>query len=239
MGRIYTGARQAIYAATIADPRSVAALAVWLRADLGVSNTAGSITAWVDQSGNGNSLAQGVATPTLVAATFNGQPVARFVAASSQYMVRAATNLFAAGAYTMFAALRPTVGANNNAIFGSWTAGGGAGFGMNGVNRSIFHNAIAAYDTGAHANAIEIWTANRVAASKPTYRLNRLATAVSGAATTLNDPGAAAVMTLGCSSALGTFFDGDIAEIIAYSAALTEPQMLAIETYMSQRYGSG
>ena len=54
---------------------------LWLKADAGVqTNGSGSITNWLDQSGNANHVAQSVAgnSPSLVPSAMNGLPVARF-----------------------------------------------------------------------------------------------------------------------------------------------------------------
>src|SRR5437899_1363127 len=55
-------------------------LQLWLKADAGVTATAGKVTAWADQSGHGNNAAQTMAdmSPLLVNDAINGKPVLRF-----------------------------------------------------------------------------------------------------------------------------------------------------------------
>jgi hypothetical protein len=48
-------------------------LKLWLRGDLGITQSAGNVTAWADQSGNGNSVVNSGTIP-FVASSINGQP---------------------------------------------------------------------------------------------------------------------------------------------------------------------
>ncbi|MDJ0497436.1 MAG: DUF5011 domain-containing protein, partial [Acidimicrobiia bacterium] len=55
-------------------------LGLWLRADIGVTASAGEVSSWADQSGNGNDATQGTAgqQPDLVVDAVNGNPVVNF-----------------------------------------------------------------------------------------------------------------------------------------------------------------
>jgi hypothetical protein len=65
---------------TTPAPLLVPGLRLWVKADAGVIGTAGSVSTWQDQSGNGNHLVQPTASnqPQLVAGQANGLPVLRF-----------------------------------------------------------------------------------------------------------------------------------------------------------------
>ena len=52
-------------------------LVVMLEADVGVITTGNTVTAWQDQSGQGNDL-QGIGTPTIIQSGLNGQPIINF-----------------------------------------------------------------------------------------------------------------------------------------------------------------
>jgi hypothetical protein len=68
-------------------PPVTAGLQLWLNADTGVTaNGSGQVTAWTDQSGQGNNAAQGTLAnaPLLQAASLNGHATLRFN--GSQYM---------------------------------------------------------------------------------------------------------------------------------------------------------
>lgn len=62
-----------------ASPTGLAGLSLWLRADAGVlTNGAGTVTEWQDQSGNGRHLSGGTTKPALAQNALNGLPGVRF-----------------------------------------------------------------------------------------------------------------------------------------------------------------
>jgi hypothetical protein len=63
-------------------------LELWLRADVGVTNSAGQISTWADQSGNANNATQSTTNyqPTYVTNALNGLPVVQFNLTNSQYL---------------------------------------------------------------------------------------------------------------------------------------------------------
>src|ERR1700722_7818186 len=74
-------------------PTNIAGLQLWLRSDKGVSLSGGSVSAWADQSGTGDSNknligAGGSASPTYNSSdsSYNNYPSINFTATSSQYM---------------------------------------------------------------------------------------------------------------------------------------------------------
>lgn len=64
----------------IEDPTEIDDLALWLRADLGVTEVSGRVSVWADQSGNGRNATQGTAAlrPVRVTNVINGRSVIRF-----------------------------------------------------------------------------------------------------------------------------------------------------------------
>jgi len=58
------------------NPTALAGCVLWLRADRGVTLNGSTVSAWADQSGNGNNFAQGIAAnqPTFAASGINGLP---------------------------------------------------------------------------------------------------------------------------------------------------------------------
>lgn len=68
-------------------PARLAGLALWLRADQGITESSGAVSAWADQSGAGNhSTSTSTTKPTVVADAMNGRPVVRFTAASTTWI---------------------------------------------------------------------------------------------------------------------------------------------------------
>lgn len=71
-------------------PDVIPGLALWLRADLGVSTVAGAVDQWSDQSGNANHFVQTTALnrPTYAVSTpaYNSQPTVDFASANDQFL---------------------------------------------------------------------------------------------------------------------------------------------------------
>lgn len=88
-----------------ATPLSIfgASLIVWARADIGIATVSGKVSAWADQSGNGNNFAQATAgnRPAFNTAPLNGKPTVRFSSVGqtsllcANYLTDAAPGLFA------------------------------------------------------------------------------------------------------------------------------------------------
>lgn len=92
----------------ITDPTDISNLALWLRADLGVTEVAGRVSVWADQSGNGRDATQGTAAnrPEKVTNVLNGQPIIRFESDPSIL----AFNLLSTSAFNTFPS-------NNGSLF--------------------------------------------------------------------------------------------------------------------------
>jgi len=59
------------------SPTDLSSLSIWLKADAGVTASGSNVTAWADQSGNGNN-ATAYSNPQLVASALNSKPVISF-----------------------------------------------------------------------------------------------------------------------------------------------------------------
>ena len=70
------GAGMAFNPVTPFSPSSIAGLKLWLRADVGVTQSGGVVSAWADQSGQGNNFAQstGVLQPPFNSSSIGGRP---------------------------------------------------------------------------------------------------------------------------------------------------------------------
>jgi Concanavalin A-like lectin/glucanases superfamily len=72
------------------SPTSLAGLVLWLRADLGVSLNGGKVSAWADQSGNGNNAQQASSAnqPSFnaTAPSLNNSPTLSFVTANANFL---------------------------------------------------------------------------------------------------------------------------------------------------------
>ena len=89
-------------------PQQASNLIAWYRADVGVVQSSGSVSEWMDQSGNGNNANQttGSKQPALEAAVLNGQPVLHFTHANDTYMTVANASDLSLTQITAFAISR-------------------------------------------------------------------------------------------------------------------------------------
>jgi hypothetical protein len=222
-------------------------LLVWLDAGAGVTASGGSVSAWADQSGNGNNAAQATAgdQPTLVASSagFNGQPVLSFNG-SSDYL-QAPLPVNTVGGLTVFiVAQHDSVSANRAILGGSAGNYGGssqwflmqstassnfAEINRNGsVNTSVTSGTL---DTAAHVYAM---TYNGGAET-----LTQTIDGSSSSSPAIFGNVSYTTLDIGALVHFGSPFDyGDvnIAEILVYDEALSSTDAAIVENYLSSKY---
>lgn len=104
---------------------------LWLRGSLGVTVSAGNVTAIADQSGNGNNVSASGTVP-FVASAMNGQPGWSLTAAANNFLTNTTSNLFASGsARSIFVVAQatsevggPLIESRRSAITSTYFAGG-------------------------------------------------------------------------------------------------------------------
>jgi hypothetical protein len=207
--------------------------------DLGITIATG-ISQANDQSGNGRDVTQGTgsAQPARILNAYNGKPTARFTAASSQFLSRASTNLFGSGAYSQAVVMQTA--SNNQGVYSCSSLNAGCGLIDNGVFRSAGHYGVAAFDDGTASSVLEVILITRAAASKPNMYLNGAVQTLSGASTTLTDPGAGAAIIMGArndSGAAAAFLGGDISEVISYTTDLSVSALARLNHYLGAWHG--
>ena len=233
-------------------------LQLWLEADTGlVTSSAGLVSQWLDQSGNGNHAAQAATNlqPALAyAAGLNGKPVVRFNGIQNNIN---GSYLFGSGtvnvpnamtSFTLYDAFSATnfenvlcdigipgqYGANRIVMitggdlhFSFWTYDYSAPFI---VPTNTYRFRIDQLDT--NLDSLNMFDAT--AGSETNFTLS-----VDGAVT----PGAGYYLG-GLNSSLSGVglsrnFDGDIAEVICYSGALSQSDLMAVTNYLAQKYFQG
>jgi hypothetical protein len=220
------------------DPLSVADCLLWLRADLGVTESGGAVSAWADQSGaadaNRNAL-QGTATnqPAFVAAdaNFGNAPTISFDG-NDNYL---ATGAFTGGPYaqpvTMYAAFRHAasggyvfddIDGSSRLAFVAGTASGGFFFAG---------SAAVSFDTATGTTYVVGLVFD--GAGSASYVNNSQTAAVT------DDVGANALKSLqiGSRNNEANFLTGQIAEILAYSGAHDAATRRRVMQYMGARVG--
>jgi len=243
---------------TVADspPGGLSGLALWLRADRGLTLSGSTVTSWRDQSVNSIVMSQIAGATTLVANSMNGNPVVRFAGAqalcTAGYDSRINTS-----AYTIFLVARGpsgyavssssaegdgrrgwligaelSLGGKWSNVFGNGTGFGGAlgGWGMTSAAGLAGTAAIltTARHTGSVATIFQNGTLEQTATSP--YSASIRGRACLGAQ--------AYIHTGSGSQDLYTYFTGDIAEVLYYSRALSDVERTTVEADLRTRWGT-
>jgi hypothetical protein len=213
-------------------PRDLGGLVLWLRSDLGITLNAGNVSAWADQSGNGNNATQGTAAkqPAYVAsdAGYGGRPTLSFASASAQLMTLAAN--LPAQPFTAYVVGESTSGAAQQEFFGDatnnvtlfWTGtvwGVFAGAGFNSANATRTKQAFATVFNGV---------------SSSLYINASSAAAATGNAGASNPAGGEAIG--GEAGPTANALNGKIAELAVYSGAHTASQVRTMFSYFASMY---
>ena len=207
-------------------------LRLWLRADAGITEGAGRVVAWYDQSTQANQATQSttVKQPVLVTNAVNGRPAVRFNAAQSQYFNL--TN-FMNGATEgeIFAVLKAGPGAGS----GLWRLGPGANVTSYAAGSGITDDfgSTAVRSTGTPAASLGSFTLYNISAKSGSW-ISRFDGAVHFTANT-NTVGFNTLPLLGLNYT-AAYFSGDIAEVIVYDHALTSTDRDAVGRYLQAKY---
>ena len=219
---------------------------LWLRADAGTLTTNGQVSAWNDQSGNGNNATQTTSAnrPLFIASEplANNRPVLRFD--GSNDWMQTGTHITDNVGTLMIVARKTAAG------FGGYrTIFTSQDFLM--LGRTPSQDEWGAYNDGAdrlYTPGTSIGTNAGAAFQILGYRQNglgagQLALFLNGTiSTTLHNGGenSKTITTIGSNNngVSGTqHFPGDIAEVIFYGVVLNEAQRIIVENYLSSKYG--
>lgn len=217
-------------AAAAWSPSDDAGLAVWLRADLGVSATGSHVDSWTSQAGDAVLTGSGAGRPTLdTSATYGGQAVLSF--AGSQF-VRDTSFTAIATPYIAIVVGRSTsgttqimvddggLGADSPAIYyatGQWRAQGGASALLSGVTSLTVPRVHALYADGASSE----------------YYIDDFTAAKIGGTT---GPTNAQSLTVGANQAGAGGLNGEVAEVII-TASAPGGVLSLYRDYINARYG--
>jgi len=222
------GARQPETAAFA--PTDIANLAAWYRADLGVTESGGNVTAWADQSGNSRNLSGG--SPDLEATGGpNSTPTISFVAANSDKL----TNTFSGLSHPLhlFAVMRAiTTSGVNGLLCGNATSqrfhDTQSPSPLVYFSGTILQPGVGWSDDSAH----HLWE----------YKIDGTNTTVIRGATTMigsgTSPGTTALagFTLGQLPGLG-YGSMKLAELLLYNAVISGTDLTNLRAYIASRYG--
>ena len=245
-----------------ARPAVVRGLALWLRADAGVATAPDTdrVTRWADQAATGSgigdkasqdaSAVSEAARPRLVEGALNGRPVVRFDGKDDRLAFKLQVNgleqltILMVAANT--AAQDPGWAAHHHLALG-WTYTGGWGI----YGLSPFQDAVAARFATATPFAAAVYTRPRSIGSafsisacckngtRQALFVNgeRVYACIVATPTILNtsDQGSIGGGIFGAPPAAGCY-QGDIAEILVYTTALSDAERQAVERYLRERW---
>jgi parallel beta-helix repeat protein len=240
-----------IFAAVAAGSAGAAvptrSLKLWLKADNGIRLKGGRVTQWADQSGSGAHASQKTSSnqPALLSNAVNGQPAVRFDGSSDFMSFSLPLNgLSGLTLVLVSAAAQDTDGGANGAssapLFWNETASWGA------VHLSPFPRVVKyRFGTGQSGNL--------PAYTRPAAAFNRftITTAVKngtnewlyvdGAQVLAQSGKLGAVANVSSTGYLGrgvngSYFQGDIAEVLVYTAALTDAERQELDQYLTAKY---
>ena len=218
------------------DPLPTEDLLTWLRADAGVLQSAShAVSSWADLSGHGNNAVQGSTAnqPQLLAAAINNQPVLHFDGANS-FMAFPHDLITGVTSGEVLIVLRgggPAGSAqglwefnDSNGELYPWVDGGlyetfGSQIRYGPIYTTVPLNQCNLYEISAAPGA---WT----------MRLDgSIVTSKSG-----NTPDFAGSTNLIGNNGYGSYFSGDIAEVLIFSQALSDSDRRAWERYLNGKY---
>jgi hypothetical protein len=214
------------------EPIDISGCVLWLRSDLGITKDgADKVSAWADQSGNGNDVTQaaGDSQPLWVASQLNGYPSIRFDGANDA-MVTAPFVL--SQPEDIYLVIKQPSFLHGDSIMDGNAVNSGRVAQLNPSPE------IALYAGGAG------WVCNTTTGSLNWQllqsRFNGAAslTRINGGVPVVGDPGAANMggVSLGATGGIGDFCNIEFSEIIIYSSALSDSNRQLVETYLNGRY---
>jgi hypothetical protein len=228
--------------ATIFAPTQIAGCELWLRADLGITLNGGTVSAWADQSGTGDSnknCTQGTAAnqPTYNAsdAGYNGKPTLSFDG-TNDFMVSAVWSVAPTTVGTVLAVCE-CASSGTRIIFCFASAGGSGELYANGGGATDLHyyqGADISLAGEADITAKHVYQIDRNGASTAYYQdaLTALGSGNAGS-------GALDRVILGSNdpSAPSNPLQGKIAEVISYNRIITTAERSRVMSYLGARYG--
>jgi len=239
-------------------PIPIVGLQLWLRADAGIDTLNGTVSRWHDQSGNGNDAIQASISrqPLLVAGALNGKPVLRFDGLNDKLGFTGTTHM---AQFSLFVVINNHSGIANNQgnviTFGAagdfdhqWFMGmrhptGSDTIGM-ATGFSYYISAIkpglAAYDEWRNLSVVTtgtVWNTtlrwNGINAQIVPGGLDFAISVPMGDAT-----GSGGGIGAADGVPLGTILAKcDVAEVLVYDVALSDPLRQSIELYLENKYG--
>lgn len=209
-----------------ATPDQVTGLAFWLKADAGVTQVNGVVSAWADQSGyNNNNAVQATesAKPVLVSSAIGGKPAIRFDGVDDKFTFSQVM------AQTFFVVYKDGGTTSDYAdILGHSTAGV---FGGDTVASGKLISSLYAYPEVVNGTAFQDGTSIAPTSLLVSTNYHAYAFLATGSVP-IN-------MLMNNQNQANRYRKGDIAEVIAYTGLIGTADRVAIENYLGNKYSLG
>ncbi len=244
VGNTIAGSNQATFAYSTLPADG---MTLWLRADAGVTQSSGKVSAWATQATNSVTVTQATAAsqPTYVGSGVNGRPVLRFDGTDDHL---AFTNLPVNGltGMTVFVVAAntanqdPATHANASAIYWDETASWGTlyvspyqtkvkyRFGTGQVNNLPTYTR-----TNSIGSDFSITAAVHSGTTEALYVNGTQVHTGTGKTATIANCKDSGFLGRGYNS---TYYTGDIAEIVVYNRALTTQEIQSVQSYLNTKY---
>lgn len=230
---------------TVTTPDDITGLKLWLRGSVGIVTDGSGVNTWADQSGDSNNAATPGGQPDLVTAGLDTRDTVKFVAANSDYMsIPSATgtikDVLSAGVdWTMFWVAKVTSANFMNILSTDDASDNNYQFADQQASSDIFmHPAGVLAET--HTSDSD-WHHKAFMRDQSAGNLRAWRNGVEMGDGTNADTTtwtAASEFNLGAEGNLSQFFDGEIAELILFTGALSVSDMVKMHKYLRRRYPS-
>ncbi len=229
-------------------PQRSADMALWLRADVGITtNGLTSVTGWQDQSNNVYTAAQPISAnrPEMIADSINGLAAVNFNGSSKWLQLPAGYTNFDKGA-TVFAVIKPPSGSalSDARIFDFANGANNGAFRLYQPTKSGV--SFAFYNSGTKTvNATSGITSGFNIAEVVHDGSNAGTISVNGGTAVSNGAMGPIPVVLRQSNFIGkgytnsAYFEGQMAEILIYNRPLTDAERSRIKSYLFYKYGLG
>jgi hypothetical protein len=205
---------------------------IWLKSDVGITKDGSNrVSAWADQSGNGNDVTQATGTdqPLWVDAVLNSLPVIRFSQSNGEGLVRNASPTISQP-YSVVAVLKTdNLGSDGQVMF-SFSASRGAY--ITSTEKASAYCGAAGITGGTTLNTSTyywiVWNLNSTSSEI-------FVNGSSDASGNVGTDGVSGYQVSGIAS--GGPWGGDLAELIVYSQTMTAGNITTLDGYFASRYG--
>lgn len=250
--------------ATGFSPKSISGLALWLDAtDSATISTDTGVSEWRDKSGNGRNFSQSVGNNQPTLTTMNGKTALNFNGTS--HRLTRASAMFTTLSGTQDAALFFVVdgtfpgtaghvfnhtvaagGADNNMVNIEWRADQGASwiFGtlrtrVQAIRTGTTYTADQRFDS-VNVSGVGVISIVGSFGATTTTNTSYWNNSASPSSASTSDAGTVVGMAIGCrnNATPSLFYTGKVAEIVAYSSALSTSQRTTIQNYLARKWGA-